>query len=47
MFNVNRQETLAAMDKVEALVETTGADFWIEHDAALFETLRLAPGFYQ
>lgn len=47
MFNVNRAATLAAMDKVEALVEATGADFWIEHDAALFETLTLAPGFYQ
>ena len=47
MFNVNRAATLAAMDKVEALVEATGAVFWIEHDAALFETLTLAPGFYQ
>lgn len=47
MFNVNRAATLAAMDKVEALVEATGADFWIEHDAALFGTLTLAPGFYQ
>ena len=47
MFNVNRAATLAAMDKVEALVEATGADFWIEHDTALFETLTLAPGFYQ
>ena len=46
-FNVNSEATLAAMDKVEALVEATGADFWIEHDAALFETLTLAPGFYQ
>ena len=47
VFNVDREQTLAAMDKVEALVESSGADFWSEHDAALFETLTLAPGFYQ
>lgn len=46
-FNVNREQSLAAIDKVEALVESSGADFWIQHDAALFETLTLAPGFYQ
>ncbi len=47
MFNVDSAQTLAAMDKVEALVAETGATFWIEHDAKLFETLTLAPGFYQ
>lgn len=47
MFNVDKNQTLAAMDKVEALVAETGATFWIEHDAALFETLKLAPNFYR
>jgi glyoxylase-like metal-dependent hydrolase (beta-lactamase superfamily II) len=47
MFNVDKNQTLAAMDKVEALVAETGAIFWIEHDAALFETLKLAPNFYR
>ena len=47
MFNVEKNQTLAAMDKVEALVSETGATFWIEHDAALFETLKLAPYFYR
>ena len=47
MFNVDKNQTLAAMDKVEALVAETGAIFWIEHDAALFETLKLAPYFYR
>ena len=47
MFNVDKSQTLAAMDKVEALVAETGATFWIEHDAALFETLKLAPNFYR
>ena len=47
MFNVDKNQTLAAMDKLEALVSETGATFWIEHDAALFETLKLAPNFYR
>ncbi len=47
MFNVDKNQTLAAMDKVEALVAETGATFWIEHDVALFETLKLAPNFYR
>ena len=47
MFNVDKNQTLAAMDKVEVLVAETGATFWIEHDAALFETLKLAPNFYR
>ena len=47
MFNVDKNQTLEAMDKVEALVAETGATFWIEHDVALFETLKLAPNFYR
>ena len=39
--------TLTAMDKIEALVASTGATFWIEHDAALFQTLSLAPDYYR
>jgi hypothetical protein len=44
---VDSAQTLISMDKVEALVANSGATFWIEHDAQLFETLTLAPGFYQ
>jgi N-acyl homoserine lactone hydrolase len=47
VFNVNKEQTLAAMDKVEALVNSTQASFWIEHDAQLFDTLDLAPLFYR
>ena len=47
VFNVDSAQTLTSMDKVEALVANSGATFWIEHDAQLFETLTLAPGFYQ
>ena len=47
MFNVDKGLTLRAMDKIEALVASTGATFWIEHDAALFQTLSLAPDYYR
>ena len=47
LFNVDKGLTLTAMDKVEALVAATGATFWIEHDAALFQTLALAPDYYR
>jgi len=46
VFNVDAEETLRSMDKVEALLKQTGAVLWIEHDKALAEGLRKAPGFY-
>lgn len=45
-FNVDRDATLASMDRVESLVQDTGATMWIEHELALFETLKKAPAFY-
>jgi glyoxylase-like metal-dependent hydrolase (beta-lactamase superfamily II) len=45
-FNVDKAMTLASMDRVEALVEETGATFWIEHELALFEQLNKAPAYY-
>ena len=45
-FNVDQELTLASMDRVEALVQDTGATMWIEHELALFETLNKAPAFY-
>jgi N-acyl homoserine lactone hydrolase len=45
-FNVDRDMTLASMDRVEALVEETGATLWIEHELAFFEQLNKAPAYY-
>ena len=45
-FNVDPQMTLESMARVEAFVAGRSATFWIEHDLALFETLRKAPLFY-
>lgn len=46
-FNVDEAATLASMDRVEAFLEETGAELWIEHDLARFETLIRAPRYYQ
>ena len=45
-FNFDKNQTLQSMDKVEALIEDTGATFWIEHNKALADTLTLAPAYY-
>ena len=46
-FNVNAEQTLESMDKVEKLITATGATLWIEHDKALADTLRKAPEYYE
>ena len=45
-FNTDKEETLRSMDKIEALLEETGATLWIEHNKALADTLNKAPAFY-
>ena len=45
-FNVDADQTLESMDKVEKLIAETGAVLWIEHDLALFKTLKTAPAYY-
>ena len=47
LFNVDAERSLQSMDKVEALVAMTGADFWLQHDASLFDAQQKAPGFYE
>ena len=47
LFNVDVERSLQSMDKVEALVAMTGADFWLQHDASLFDAQQKAPGFYE
>lgn len=45
-FNWDAEMTLDSFDKVESLIEETGAELWIEHDLAGFEQLKQAPEFY-
>jgi len=45
-FNVDAEMTLRSMEKVEAVIEDSGATLWIEHDKALADTLKKAPAYY-
>ncbi len=45
-FNFDRDMTLISMDRIEKLIEDTGAALWIEHELAFFEQLDKAPAFY-
>ncbi|MEE9254529.1 MAG: N-acyl homoserine lactonase family protein [Pseudomonadales bacterium] len=45
-FNVDADASFASIDKVETLLEETGAALWIEHELAFHETLNKAPGYY-
>ena len=47
LFNVDAEQTLRSMTKVENLVATRGAEFWLQHDAALFDSQKKAPAYYQ
>ena len=45
-FNVDRDMTLASMDRVEALVQETGATLWIQHELEFFRQLNTAQAYY-
>lgn len=45
-FNFDRDMSLTSMERVEQLIEDTGATLWIEHELARFEQLNKAPAYY-
>ena len=45
-FNTDKAQTLRSMDKIEALLQQTGATLWIEHNKALADTLKKSPAYY-
>lgn len=45
-FNVDADQTLQSMDRVDSLIEKTGAELWIEHELAWFEQLKKSPSYY-
>lgn len=47
LFNFDEAQTLASMDAVEAFLEDSDADLWIEHDSVHNATLKKAPEYYQ
>jgi len=44
-FNVDRDQTLASMTRVDEVLAETGAVLWIEHDLAKFRDTRHAPAY--
>ena len=47
LFNFDETQTLVAMDALEAFLQESGADLWIEHDSIHNATLKKSPEYYQ
>ena len=45
-FNVDRDATLASMERVEEFLQEMGAELWIEHELKRFEKLNKSPLWY-
>jgi N-acyl homoserine lactone hydrolase len=45
-FNVNRDQTLASMERIAAIVAATKAQMWIHHDRAQSDAQKKSPAFY-
>jgi len=43
----NPEQTAASRAKVEALLQKTGAQLWIQHDVVANRTLKKAPAYYE
>ena len=46
-MNVNRDQTLASLERIESLLKERKAQLWINHDKPQSATLRYAPAFYE
>jgi N-acyl homoserine lactone hydrolase len=46
-MNVNRDQTLASLQRIAAMLEQHRAQLWINHDKAQSAGLRYAPAFYE
>ena len=44
-FEFSREQSLASREAMEAFIKKTGAQLWIEHDLAHFNTLKKAPAY--
>jgi glyoxylase-like metal-dependent hydrolase (beta-lactamase superfamily II) len=45
-FNVNRDQSLASMERIAAIVASTKAQLWIHHDRAQHDAQKKSPAFY-
>lgn len=46
-FNFSKEQTLTAMDEIEAFVKKTGSTLWIQHDKEQNAGIRHSPAYYQ
>jgi glyoxylase-like metal-dependent hydrolase (beta-lactamase superfamily II) len=46
-MNVNREQTLASLDRIAGVLAERKATLWINHDRAQSATLRYAPASYE
>jgi glyoxylase-like metal-dependent hydrolase (beta-lactamase superfamily II) len=46
-MNINREQTLASMQRIASVLETRKAQLWINHDKAQSAQLRYAPAYYE
>jgi len=47
VFNTDKEQSAASMDKIAHIIEEKHAQFWINHDKPSSDVLRHAPDFYQ
>lgn len=45
-FNINKEDSLASIEKIKQLVEDENAQLWIQHDKEHFDTLKTSPEYY-
>src|SRR5207253_5200599 len=46
-MNVNKEQTLASLQRLATILEERKATLWINHDKPQSDTLRYAPGYYE
>ena len=46
-FNFDKQQTLHSMEQIEQLVQSSGAQLWIQHDKEQNADIKHAPEFYR
>jgi glyoxylase-like metal-dependent hydrolase (beta-lactamase superfamily II) len=47
VFNADREQSVASMDKIARVIEEKHAQFWINHDKPSSDALRHSPAFYE
>jgi N-acyl homoserine lactone hydrolase len=46
-MNVNREQTLASLQRLQSIMDERQAQLWINHDKPQSDGLRYAPAYYE